>query len=149
DFVAKLYWTFSSKDYLYLVMEYLNGGDCASLVKVLGGLPEDWAKKYIAEVVLGVEHLHGRGIVHRDLKPDNLLIDQKGHLKLTDFGLSRMGLVGRQKRVLKFPNESAPDLLKQGPFTRETSLASSRSASFDFPASQSPNTTPLITPDLV
>lgn len=88
DFVAKLYWTFSSKDYLYLVMEYLNGGDCASLIKVLGTLPEDWAKKYLAEVVLGVEHLHSRSIVHRDLKPDNLLIDAKGHLKLTDFGLS-------------------------------------------------------------
>ncbi|UKZ77980.1 hypothetical protein TrVFT333_005714 [Trichoderma virens FT-333] len=92
DFVAKLYWTFSSKDYLYLVMEYLNGGDCASLIKVLGGLPEDWVKKYLGEVVLGVEHLHERGVIHRDLKPDNLLIDQKGHLKLTDFGLSRMGL---------------------------------------------------------
>ncbi|KAL2009445.1 hypothetical protein VTN00DRAFT_5252 [Thermoascus crustaceus] len=148
DFVAKLYWTFSSKDYLYLVMEYLNGGDCASLVKVLGGLPEDWAKKYIAEVVLGVEHLHSRGIVHRDLKPDNLLIDQKGHLKLTDFGLSRMGLVGRQKRVLKNPNESAPDLLKQGPFTKAISLASSRSASFDLQGSGSPSSTPLITPEV-
>ncbi|EAW19067.1 protein kinase RIM15 [Aspergillus fischeri NRRL 181] len=148
DFVAKLYWTFSSKDYLYLVMEYLNGGDCASLVKVLGGLPEDWAKKYIAEVVLGVEHLHSRGIVHRDLKPDNLLIDQKGHLKLTDFGLSRMGLVGRQKRVLKSLNEPAPDLLKQGPFPRATSIASSRSASFDFQAPGSPGSTPLMTPDL-
>lgn len=146
DFVAKLYWTFSSKEYLYLVMEYLNGGDCASLVKILGGLPEDWAKKYIAEVVLGVEHLHNRGIVHRDLKPDNLLIDQTGHLKLTDFGLSRMGLVGRQKRVLKSPNESAPDLLKQGPFPRAISIASSRSASFDFQAG-SPGSTPLITPD--
>ncbi|EED13236.1 serine threonine protein kinase, putative [Talaromyces stipitatus ATCC 10500] len=147
DFVAKLYWTFSSKDYLYLVMEYLNGGDCASLVKILGGLPEDWAKKYIAEVVLGVEHLHNRGIVHRDLKPDNLLIDQRGHLKLTDFGLSRMGLVGRQKRVLKSPNESAPDLLKQGPFPRAMSLASSRSASFDFQGGQSPSSTPIMTPD--
>lgn len=146
DFVAKLYWTFSSKEYLYLVMEYLNGGDCASLVKILGGLPEDWAKKYIGEVVLGVEHLHNRGIVHRDLKPDNLLIDQTGHLKLTDFGLSRMGLVGRQKRVLKSPNESAPDLLKQGPFPRAISIASSRSASFDFQAG-SPGSTPLITPE--
>lgn len=146
DFVAKLYWTFSSKEYLYLVMEYLNGGDCASLVKILGGLSEDWAKKYIAEVVLGVEHLHNRGIVHRDLKPDNLLIDPTGHLKLTDFGLSRMGLVGRQKRVLKSPNESAPDLLKQGPFPRAISIASSRSASFDFQAG-SPGSTPLITPD--
>lgn len=148
DFVAKLYWTFSSKDYLYLVMEYLNGGDCASLVKVLGGLSEDWAKKYVAEVVLGIEHLHERGIVHRDLKPDNLLIDQRGHLKLTDFGLSRMGLVGRQKRILKNPNESAPDLLKTGPFTRATSLASSRSASFDFPATQSPGSTPSMTPEV-
>ncbi|KAE8350788.1 hypothetical protein BDV28DRAFT_31734 [Aspergillus coremiiformis] len=149
DFVAKLYWTFSSKDYLYLVMEYLNGGDCASLVKILGGLPEDWAKKYIAEVVLGVEHLHSRGIVHRDLKPDNLLIDQMGHLKLTDFGLSRMGLVGRQKRVLKSMNtEPAPDLLKQGPFHRATSITSSRSASFDFQGSGSPGSTPLITPDV-
>ncbi|KAL4892542.1 hypothetical protein BDV59DRAFT_43394 [Aspergillus ambiguus] len=147
NFVAKLYWTFSSKDYLYLVMEYLNGGDCASLVKVLGGLPEDWAKKYVAEVVLGVQHLHGRGIVHRDLKPDNLLIDQTGHLKLTDFGLSRMGLVGRQKRVLKSMNEPAPDLLKQGPFPRATSITSSRSASFDFQGSGSPGSTPVITPE--
>lgn len=148
DFVAKLYWTFSSKDYLYLVMEYLNGGDCASLVKVLGGLPEDWALKYLAEVVLGVEHLHSRGIVHRDLKPDNLLIDQKGHLKLTDFGLSRMGLIGRQKRLLKSPNESTPDLLKHGPFARAQSITSSRSASFDLQGNHSPTSTPLMTPDL-
>ncbi|KAF2705045.1 putative response regulator receiver RIM15p [Pleomassaria siparia CBS 279.74] len=143
DFVAKLYWTFSSKDYLYLVMEYLNGGDCASLIKVLQALPEDWAKKYLAEVVLGVEHLHSRGIVHRDLKPDNLLIDQKGHLKLTDFGLSRMGLIGRQKRALKSA-EPAPDLLKTGPFHRATSVASSRSASFDL--NPSPSQTPSMTP---
>lgn len=145
DFVAKLYWTFSSKDYLYLVMEYLNGGDCASLIKVLGGLPEDWAKKYLGEVVLGVEHLHSRSIVHRDLKPDNLLIDQQGHLKLTDFGLSRMGLIGRQKRALK-SNEPAPDLLKTGPFHRATSIASSRSASFDL--NPSPSQTPSMTPAL-
>ncbi|KAG8530757.1 uncharacterized protein KY384_004114 [Bacidia gigantensis] len=150
DFVAKLYWTFSSKDYLFLVMEYLNGGDCAALVKVLGCLPEDWAKKYIAEVVQGIEHLHSRGIVHRDIKPDNLLIDPKGHLKLTDFGLSRMGLIGRQKRALKSPSESTPDLLKHGPFARATSITSSRSASFDFGGNNgpSPQSTPVMTPDL-
>ncbi|KAJ7068423.1 hypothetical protein C8F01DRAFT_1118156 [Mycena amicta] len=97
-FVAKLYFTFQSKDNLYLVMEYLNGGDCAALIKSLGSLPEEWTKNYIAEVVLGLEYLHQRGVVHRDLKPDNLLIDQHGHLKLTDFGLSRIGLLGRQTR---------------------------------------------------
>lgn len=151
EFVAKLYWTFSSKDYLYLVMEYLNGGDCASLIKVLGGLPEEWVKKYLGEVVLGVEHLHSRGIIHRDLKPDNLLIDQKGHLKLTDFGLSRMGLVGRQKRALNSEtSDTTPDLLKQGPFARSASMASSRSTSLDLHAtsSHSPAMTPQMTPDV-
>ncbi|KAI1757260.1 putative response regulator receiver RIM15p [Xylaria castorea] len=149
DFVAKLYWTFSSKDYLYLVMEYLNGGDCASLVKVLGGLPEDWVKKYLGEVILGVEHLHSRGIIHRDLKPDNLLIDQKGHLKLTDFGLSRMGLIGRQKRALNSTaSDKPPDLLRSGPFARSTSVASSRSASLDLHgARHSPGVTPQMFPD--
>lgn len=150
DFVAKLYWTFSSKDYLYLVMEYLNGGDCASLIKVLGGLPEEWVQKYLGEVVLGVEHLHSRGVIHRDLKPDNLLIDQKGHLKLTDFGLSRMGLVGRQKRALDSDSsEATPDLLKQGPFTRSASMASSRSTSLDLHGHvHSPSQTPHMAPEV-
>lgn len=64
-FVAKLYFTFQSKDNLYLVMEYLNGGDCAALIKSIGSLPEEWTKNYIAEVVLGLEYLHQRGVVHR------------------------------------------------------------------------------------
>ena len=64
-YVAKLFFSFQSKEYLYLVMEYLNGGDCATLVKTLGGLPEQWAKNYTAEVVLGLEYLHTRNIVHR------------------------------------------------------------------------------------
>ncbi|KAJ9107593.1 hypothetical protein QFC21_001052 [Naganishia friedmannii] len=95
-YVAKLFWSFQSREYLYLVMEYLNGGDCAALIRTLGGLPEEWVKCYIAEVVLGLDYMHDRGIVHRDIKPDNLLIDSKGHLKLTDFGLSRAGLLNRQ-----------------------------------------------------
>ena len=64
-FVAKLYFTFQSKENLYLVMEYLNGGDCAALIKSLGSLPEEWTRQYIAEVVLGLEYLHDRGVVHR------------------------------------------------------------------------------------
>ncbi|OMJ25022.1 Serine/threonine-protein kinase ppk18 [Smittium culicis] len=96
-FVVKLLYTFQSRNYLYLVMEYLNGGDCASLLKTLGSLSEEWTRSYLAEVVLGLENLHNLNIVHRDLKPDNLLIDQHGHLKLTDFGLSRLGFLGRRE----------------------------------------------------
>ncbi|KAJ2865246.1 rim15, signal transduction response regulator, partial [Coemansia erecta] len=95
-FVVRLLYTFQSRTNLYLVMEYLNGGDCASLLKAIGTLPEDWARQYLAEVVLGIQDLHARNVVHRDLKPDNLLIDSEGHLKLTDFGLSRLGFLGRR-----------------------------------------------------
>ncbi|KAJ3022779.1 hypothetical protein HKX48_005255 [Thoreauomyces humboldtii] len=97
-FVVRLYFSFQSRENLYLVMEYLNGGDCAALIKSLGTLDEKWAGQYVAEVVLGLEFLHSRGIVHRDLKPDNMLIDQDGHVKLTDFGLSRVGFLGRRSR---------------------------------------------------
>jgi serine/threonine-protein kinase RIM15 len=64
-FVTKLYYTFQSKDYLYLVMEYLNGGDCSSLIKVLGNLSCDWARNYLAEVTLGLSYLHEKNIIHR------------------------------------------------------------------------------------
>lgn len=75
-FVAKLYFTFQSKENLYLVMEYLNGGDCAALIKSLGCLPEEWTKNYIAEVVLGLEYLHSRGIVHRYVFFCSIAFDQ-------------------------------------------------------------------------
>lgn len=64
-FVTKLYYTFQSKDYLYLVLEYLNGGDCSALIKMLGGLPHEWARNYLAEVTLGLAYLHSNNIVHR------------------------------------------------------------------------------------
>ncbi|XP_010276971.1 PREDICTED: probable serine/threonine protein kinase IRE isoform X2 [Nelumbo nucifera] len=82
-----------SRENLYLVMEYLNGGDLYSLLRNLGCLDEDMARIYIAEVVLALEYLHSLNIIHRDLKPDNLLIAHDGHIKLTDFGLSKVGLI--------------------------------------------------------
>ncbi|RKP00861.1 hypothetical protein CXG81DRAFT_12730, partial [Caulochytrium protostelioides] len=97
-YVVKLFYSFQSRHSLYLVLEYLNGGDCAALIKAMGTLDEKWALQYISEVTLGLEFLHSRNIIHRDLKPDNLLIDAHGHVKLTDFGLSRVGFLGRRNR---------------------------------------------------
>ncbi|KAK9463629.1 uncharacterized protein V1516DRAFT_645170 [Lipomyces oligophaga] len=149
-FVAKLFFTFQSKEYLYLVMEYLNGGDCAALIKAFqGGLPQDWVKQYIAEVVLGIENLHDQGIVHRDLKPDNLLIDKNGHLKLTDFGLSRMGLIGRQARRNESVVEIPPDLFDQTTRHFRTSSSSSAvSSSMDTPLYVDYSQVPRISPDI-
>ncbi|CAL1355901.1 unnamed protein product [Linum trigynum] len=92
-FVVKFFYSFTCRDNLYLVMEYLNGGDLYSLLRKVGCLEEDVARVYIAELVLALEYLHSLGIVHRDLKPDNILIAHDGHIKLTDFGLSKIGLL--------------------------------------------------------
>lgn len=92
-FVVSMYCSFETRKHLCLVMEYVEGGDCATLLKALGPLPNDIARFYFAETILAVEYLHSYGIVHRDLKPDNLLITALGHIKLTDFGLSKMGLM--------------------------------------------------------
>lgn len=92
-FVVRFFYSFTCRDNLYLVMEYLNGGDLYSLLRNLGCLDEDMARVYIAEVVLALEYLHSLHVVHRDLKPDNLLIAHDGHIKLTDFGLSKVGLI--------------------------------------------------------
>ncbi|TYI82261.1 hypothetical protein E1A91_D05G210300v1 [Gossypium mustelinum] len=92
-FVVRFFYSFTCRDNLYLVMEYLNGGDLYSLLRKVGCLDEDVARTYIAELVLALEYLHSVGIVHRDLKPDNILIAHDGHIKLTDFGLSKIGLI--------------------------------------------------------
>ncbi|XP_036895419.1 microtubule-associated serine/threonine-protein kinase 2 isoform X6 [Sturnira hondurensis] len=92
-FVVSMFCSFETKRHLCMVMEYVEGGDCATLLKNIGALPVDMARLYFAETVLALEYLHNYGIVHRDLKPDNLLITSLGHIKLTDFGLSKIGLM--------------------------------------------------------
>ncbi|XP_036748964.2 microtubule-associated serine/threonine-protein kinase 2 isoform X13 [Manis pentadactyla] len=92
-FVVSMFCSFETRRHLCMVMEYVEGGDCATLLKNIGALPVDMARLYFAETVLALEYLHSYGIVHRDLKPDNLLITSLGHIKLTDFGLSKIGLM--------------------------------------------------------
>ncbi|KJH48059.1 kinase domain protein, partial [Dictyocaulus viviparus] len=98
-FVVSFYGSFETKHHLCMLMEYVEGGDCAALLKSAGTLPIDLARLYVAETILAIEYLHSYGIVHRDLKPDNLLITAMGHIKLTDFGLSKIGLMNRTTLV--------------------------------------------------
>ncbi|XP_069599059.1 microtubule-associated serine/threonine-protein kinase 4-like [Ranitomeya imitator] len=92
-FVVSTFCSFPTKRHLCMVMDFEAGGDCNSFIKLNGPLPLDLASMYIAEMVLAVEYLHSYGVVHRDLKPTNLMITSTGHIKVTDFGISKLGLM--------------------------------------------------------
>ncbi|KAL8139041.1 hypothetical protein V2J09_005042 [Rumex salicifolius] len=87
--IVKLYCSFQDEEYLYLVMEYLPGGDMMTLLMRKDTLTEDEARFYVAETILAIESIHKHNYIHRDIKPDNLLLDRHGHLRLSDFGLCK------------------------------------------------------------
>ncbi|KAJ3163746.1 RAC-gamma serine/threonine-protein kinase [Geranomyces variabilis] len=88
-FIVGLHYAFQSADRLYLVMEYINGGELYFHIAHYGRFCEDRARFYAAELLLGLMCLHGKGIVYRDLKLENILLTKDGHVKITDFGLSK------------------------------------------------------------
>ncbi|KAF8916042.1 kinase-like domain-containing protein [Mucidula mucida] len=86
--VVQLFYSFQDPLYLYLIMEFLPGGDLMSMLIKYSVFSEDVTRFYMAECILAIEAVHNLGYIHRDIKPDNVLIDRHGHLKLSDFGLS-------------------------------------------------------------
>lgn len=88
-FIVKLHYAFQTPDRLFLIMEYWPGGDLGNYLEAEDTFNEEKTRFYIWEIILAVEDLHKRGIIYRDLKPDNIVLDKKGHAKLTDFGLSK------------------------------------------------------------
>lgn len=88
DYIVKLMNSFQDADHLYLVMEYMPGGDLLNLLIEKDIFAEDFARFYAAEMILAVEEAHKFGYIHRDIKPDNFLFDKSGHIKLSDFGLA-------------------------------------------------------------
>ena len=78
---------------LYLILEYLSGGELFMHLEREGIFLEEHACFYVAEITLALEHLHRQGIIYRDLKPENILLDSRGHVKLTDFGLCKESII--------------------------------------------------------
>ncbi|KAI3915663.1 hypothetical protein MKX01_015488, partial [Papaver californicum] len=87
--IVKLYCSFQDDEFLYLIMEYLPGGDMMTLLMRKDTLTEGEARFYVGETVLAIESIHKHNYIHRDIKPDNLLLDRYGHMKLSDFGLCK------------------------------------------------------------
>jgi len=104
-FIMKMHYSFSTKNYLNLVLDFWPGGELFFHIVKQKRFRESVARFYIAEIILAIEHLHKENILYRDLKPENVLIDYDGHIKLTDFGLS----------AINFTNDSTDDIFWGSP----------------------------------
>uniref|UniRef100_A0A8C1PN97 Ribosomal protein S6 kinase n=1 Tax=Cyprinus carpio TaxID=7962 RepID=A0A8C1PN97_CYPCA len=100
-FVVKLHYAFQTEGKLYLILDFLRGGDLFTRLSKEVMFTEEDVKFYLAELALGLDHLHGIGIIYRDLKPENILLDEEGHIKLTDFGLCKEA-IDHEKKAYSF-----------------------------------------------
>ncbi|XP_006523262.1 ribosomal protein S6 kinase alpha-2 isoform X2 [Mus musculus] len=100
-FIVKLHYAFQTEGKLYLILDFLRGGDLFTRLSKEVMFTEEDVKFYLAELALALDHLHGLGIIYRDLKPENILLDEEGHIKITDFGLSKEA-TDHDKRAYSF-----------------------------------------------
>jgi serine/threonine protein kinase len=113
-FIMGLQYAFQDAERLYLIMEFVNGGELFEHLKTARKFDEERAKFYAAEIILALEYLHKNGVIYRDVKPENILIDSEGHVKMTDFGLSKGGLEvtgGRTESFCGTTEYLAPEII--------------------------------------
>uniref|UniRef100_A0A2P2L8D9 non-specific serine/threonine protein kinase n=1 Tax=Rhizophora mucronata TaxID=61149 RepID=A0A2P2L8D9_RHIMU len=114
--VIKIYEVMASKTKIYIVLEFVDGGELFDKIAKHGRLKEDEARRYFHQLINAVDYCHSRGVFHRDLKPENLLLDSYGVLKVSDFGLSALSQQVRGDGLLHTacgtPNYVAPEVLK-------------------------------------
>lgn len=114
-FLIKLHWAFQSASQLYFVMDICTGGELFTHLVHQSKFTESQAKFYICEVLLGFKYLHERNIVFRDIKPENILIDIDGHIRIADFGLSKVIQQDeRSNSICGSPEYLSPEMLQPG-----------------------------------
>jgi serine/threonine protein kinase len=113
-FIVQLHFAFQTNQKLYLVMEFLNGGELFHHLRREKVFTEARSAFYAAEIVLALQCLHQNDIIYRDLKPENILLDNQGHIKITDFGLSKEGVIYGKNLAYSMcgtPDYLAPEIL--------------------------------------
>ena len=110
-FIVNLVATFQDEKRLYMLMEFVNGGELFSYLRREGRLSIESARFYAAEILLAFQYLHDRNVVYRDLKPENLLIDSQGHMKITDFGFAKI-VESRTWTLCGTPEYLAPEIIQ-------------------------------------
>ncbi|CAL2048461.1 unnamed protein product [Caenorhabditis brenneri] len=123
-FICKMFQSFDTLEKLYFVLEFIPGGDFFSLIEKIEVMSEGYVTFYLAEIVVALEHLHNHHIIYRDLKPDNIMLDRKGHVKLTDFGMCKLNMYEGAKTTtfcgtLEY---MSPEMVKREPYDKSVDL---------------------------
>lgn len=121
-FLMNLNWSFQSQEKLYFILDYVNGGELFFHLQQDKKFSEERTRIYAAEILLALEHLHENGIIYRDLKPENILLTADGHICITDFGLSKEGIMNENDKASTFcgtPEYLAPEVLKGKGYGKE------------------------------
>ena len=116
-FIGKFYYSFQSATKLYFILEYISGGDLRKMMTRKGIFNEQWTRFYAAELVIALEYLHKKGIIYRDLKAGNIIVNDKGHLKLIDFGLARFLDNNKAYTMCGTPSYIAPEVIINDNYT--------------------------------
>ena len=113
-FLVSIKFAFQDNKYLYIVSDFMQGGDLFYHMHEGKNFTEEKAKFYLIEIIFGLECLHKNNMIYRDLKPENILMDSEGHIKLTDFGLSKILKENEDKAftICGTPQYLAPEVLK-------------------------------------
>ncbi|XP_030850529.1 ribosomal protein S6 kinase alpha-2 isoform X2 [Strongylocentrotus purpuratus] len=112
-FIVQLHYAFQTEGKLYLILDFLKGGDLFTRLSKEVMFTEEDVKFYLAELALALDHLHSLGIIYRDLKPENILLDDHGHIKLTDFGLSKESVDGKTYSFCGTVEYMAPEVVNR------------------------------------
>jgi len=120
-FIVSLRFAFQTSSKLYMILDYFTGGELFYHLKNTGRFPEERCRYYAAEITLALEELHKNTIVYRDLKPENVLLDEEGHIKLTDFGLSKESISGTNltHTFCGTPEYLAPEVIQGAGYGKE------------------------------